>query len=191
MSVNRRQTLDDFVRKSVVVHGDKFDYSQVSYVNGRIKVKITCPEHGVFECSPNNHQRGKGCPYCKKSGFRRNLAGYLYVLSDGNITKIGITNRSAETRTKEIIRSSGLNFTKRFSIYFEDGSKAQAIEELTLAWLRFKYEQPTEVFDGSTESFLSVDIPELLNFIASKTKASLEGKLYKIISNYQERQYNV
>ena len=53
-----------FINEAKAIHGDKYDYSLVSYNNNRTKVKIICPEHGVFEQTVNNHLNGKGCKYC-------------------------------------------------------------------------------------------------------------------------------
>ena len=57
-------TLDQFIEKARKVHGDKYDYSKVSYVNNATKVIITCPIHGDYEQTPNNHLAGNGCPTC-------------------------------------------------------------------------------------------------------------------------------
>jgi len=45
-------------------HGNKYDYSLIDYKNSATKVKIICPEHGVFQQTPNNHKSGKGCKKC-------------------------------------------------------------------------------------------------------------------------------
>ena len=58
-------TKEDFISKAISVHGEKYDYSQVNYVNNRTKVKIICPTHGTFEQRPSVHTiKGCGCPYC-------------------------------------------------------------------------------------------------------------------------------
>jgi hypothetical protein len=58
-------TTEQFIQKAKEIHGDKYDYSQVNYVNGLSKVKIICKEHGKFWQIPNNHiSRGDGCPKC-------------------------------------------------------------------------------------------------------------------------------
>ena len=61
---NIRFTTDDFVKKAREVHGDKYDYSQVVYLNYRSLVKIVCPEHGDFLQNAANHLHGRGCPKC-------------------------------------------------------------------------------------------------------------------------------
>ena len=57
-------TTEDFITKAKEVHGDKYDYSNVEYVNTNVKVCIICPEHGEFCQSPHGHLRGRGCPKC-------------------------------------------------------------------------------------------------------------------------------
>ena len=58
---------DTFIEKSLLIHGSKYDYSKVVYINNRIKVCIICPEHGEFWQSPHNHLKGRGCPVCAKN----------------------------------------------------------------------------------------------------------------------------
>ena len=48
------------------MHGDKYDYSKVEYVDNVTNVCIICPEHGEFFQRPNNHLNGCGCPECGK-----------------------------------------------------------------------------------------------------------------------------
>ena len=46
------------------MHGDKYDYSKVEYVNNHTKVCIICPKHGEFWQRPILHMNGYGCPKC-------------------------------------------------------------------------------------------------------------------------------
>ena len=59
-------TKEEFIKKAIEVHGNKYDYSKVGYKNSMTKVCIICPEHGEFWQTPNNHLRGKGCKKCTK-----------------------------------------------------------------------------------------------------------------------------
>lgn len=61
---NQRLSSNEFVAKAKSVHGEKYDYSKVSYSSAQEKVCIICPEHGEFWQSPNNHLNGQGCPKC-------------------------------------------------------------------------------------------------------------------------------
>jgi Zn ribbon nucleic-acid-binding protein len=63
-SRKRSDTKETFIEKARKVHGDKYDYSKVKYVNGKTKVTIICPEHGEFEQMPSSHIKGHGCVKC-------------------------------------------------------------------------------------------------------------------------------
>ena len=56
---------EQFVEKAKKIHGIKYDYSKVNYINSQTKVCIICPEHGEFWQRPNSHISMKtGCPQC-------------------------------------------------------------------------------------------------------------------------------
>lgn len=57
-------TQDEFIRRSKIVHGDKYDYSKVNYNGSETKVCIICPEHGEFWQTPHRHLMGDRCPKC-------------------------------------------------------------------------------------------------------------------------------
>lgn len=62
--MSKKLTKEEFVKKAKNVHGDKYDYSKVEYVNVNTKICIICPIHGEFWQIPSNHFQGKGCPKC-------------------------------------------------------------------------------------------------------------------------------
>lgn len=62
---NKKMTTEAFIEKAKQIHGDKYDYSKVEYVNSHTKVCIICPFHGEFWVSPANHLRERGCPKCR------------------------------------------------------------------------------------------------------------------------------
>lgn len=62
----RRTNVFDFIKISNELYCDKYDYTLVEYTTTNDKVKIICPNHGIFEKSPKNHLKGQGCPKCKK-----------------------------------------------------------------------------------------------------------------------------
>lgn len=63
---NKNVTLEEFINKAKLVHGDKYDYSLTEYENSKSKIKIICCVHGIFELNPNSHLMGRGCPKCNK-----------------------------------------------------------------------------------------------------------------------------
>ena len=60
-----KYTVQDFIEKARRVHGDKYDYSKVEYIDAGTKVKIICPKCGEFLQTAREHLRGHGCPKCK------------------------------------------------------------------------------------------------------------------------------
>lgn len=60
IGLSQRDVIDRFRS----VHGDKYDYSNVSFASMKSKVCITCPEHGDFWQTPQKHIAGQGCPKC-------------------------------------------------------------------------------------------------------------------------------
>ncbi|HLP27485.1 MAG TPA: DUF723 domain-containing protein [Candidatus Didemnitutus sp.] len=63
ISLSQRQTVDDFIARARLVHGDKFDYSKVQYKTARTQVTIICPVHGEFQQPPDGHLN-RGCRKC-------------------------------------------------------------------------------------------------------------------------------
>lgn len=75
---NKLNTLKhDFIERSIKIHGNKYNYDKVVYVKQLQKVIITCPIHGDFEQSPNQHLRGQRCPLCAGNNFLRNTEYFV------------------------------------------------------------------------------------------------------------------
>jgi len=64
---NVKLTTEQFIEKSIISHNNKYDYSLSDYKGNKIKVKIICPIHGVFEQIPSSHMNGIGCSVCQDS----------------------------------------------------------------------------------------------------------------------------
>ena len=60
----KKLTKEEFIKRAREIHGNKYDYSKVEYINNSTKVCIICPEHGEFWQTPNNHLNKKGCCIC-------------------------------------------------------------------------------------------------------------------------------
>lgn len=72
MNYYNQLTTEVFIKRAKQVHGDKYDYSKVEYVNSKTKVCIICPEHGEFWQTPSNHLTGRGCPICRYINSAKN-----------------------------------------------------------------------------------------------------------------------
>lgn len=80
---NQKRDTKEFVKKAKEVHGDRYDYSKVEYVNHQTKVCIICKEHGEFWQTPASHLSGQGCPNCKKSYMEEEIG---VLLKENNIS---------------------------------------------------------------------------------------------------------
>jgi len=73
-------TNEIFIEKAISIHGNKFNYSKIEYVNNRTKIKILCNMCGVlFEQTPNDHLNGRGCRTC---GIKRRTSNMTFSLKD-------------------------------------------------------------------------------------------------------------
>ena len=74
-------TTEEWIEKAKQVHGNKYDYRKVEYINANTKIWIICPIHGEFLQTAGNHLQGYGCPKCKvdilKSTFTSNRVEFI------------------------------------------------------------------------------------------------------------------
>lgn len=76
--MDRVRDTESFIKKANTVHSYRFTYEKTEYVKSSVKVIITCPIHGDFEQTPNNHLSGLvGCKECVSSTKQKpNLPSY-------------------------------------------------------------------------------------------------------------------
>jgi hypothetical protein len=68
-----------FIEKAREVHGDKYSYDKVIYIDNKKKVIISCEIHGEFLQTPSSHLASNGCKDC---GIRRRSIKRRQSLSD-------------------------------------------------------------------------------------------------------------
>jgi hypothetical protein len=61
---NKNVTTEEFIEKSKIIHGNKYDYSKVDYISSHKEIIIICKIHGDFQQKPSNHINGHGCYKC-------------------------------------------------------------------------------------------------------------------------------
>lgn len=57
---------DKFIQMSYLKYRDKYNLSDIGFVNEKTKISILCAEHGVFKRTPNEFLLGKECPSCMR-----------------------------------------------------------------------------------------------------------------------------
>lgn len=79
---SNKSNIGEFIKRSNIVHQNKYIYSKSNYINDKTKIQIECPTHGTFNQSPSKHLSGQGCPECyslivsKGESFIKN---FLYI----------------------------------------------------------------------------------------------------------------
>lgn len=84
----KKYTTCEFINKARKIHGDKYDYSKVEYVNANTKVCIICPKHGEFWQVPSHHLNNHGCKKCQYDNnifntINRNFIDDAKIIHDG------------------------------------------------------------------------------------------------------------
>ena len=75
----KKLTTEEFIKRAIEVHDDKYDYSKVEYKNNTTKVKIICPidNHGDFYQQPQSHLIGKGCKKCYDDQKKTTIINFI------------------------------------------------------------------------------------------------------------------
>ena len=80
----KKSNTKEFIEKAKLKHGDKYDYSNVQYINNSSYISIFCKKHGEFKQTPANHLYGfNGCIRCAKQ-FSKAQIKWLDLLSKLN-----------------------------------------------------------------------------------------------------------
>lgn len=74
----KRLTQQEFISLAESVHGNRYDYSLVNYVNFRTKITIVCHKHGPFEMAPHLHtSNGNNCPGCNTETRTTSISTFI------------------------------------------------------------------------------------------------------------------
>lgn len=154
----------DLIADFIKVHGNRYNYSRVSYTGVRQKITILCDKHGQFSQYPNDHLKGQGCPKCQHQN--QNI---LYVLKclDTELIKIGITNSLGKR-----ISSIGGNLKTLGYVVLENPRQVEkALHKKYEKYQRFN----TYVRNGGTEFFQlsEAQVIELIQNISSSKDSIL------------------
>lgn len=94
-----------FIERSKKKFGDRFDYSEVKYVNAQTPITLICKEHGTrFSTIPNVHfnSRFGGCKECHKR--------YIESIKKEKKVRINLTEEERKERKIEHLKN---NFIKK------------------------------------------------------------------------------
>lgn len=133
--MTQKMTLDSFIEKSKIVHGDRYDYSKSVYEHSTKNIEIICKEHGSFFQPPAKHLYGRGCPKCGYSNRNKKeqyVSESLFLKNDNificlNDLKIKRDKNYLSNITEEK-RKSGLKIFHIFSDELRD--KKDVVESM-------------------------------------------------------------
>lgn len=93
---NEKYTMNDFIKKSINVHGNIYDYSKSKYIGNNIPICIICKKHGEFWQVPSSHWYGFGCAKCACYRISKPELKFLDYI------KINNTNRQVKILRKKV-----------------------------------------------------------------------------------------
>lgn len=153
---------DEFIRKSNLIHYNRYDYKKVIYESSKIKVEIICNVcNNIFLQSPNVHLLGHGCPNCSRNNIFKDKRMYIYYIKLNNYFKIGITKykgdieTSVKYRYRDIKLKDNINIEIIDFIEFQNGEEAYKIEQNILNKFKNQHVSYSEINipGGYTEVF--------------------------------------
>jgi hypothetical protein len=67
-SNNKKINYNEFIKRSIKIHGNKFEYDKESFISYRKSINIYCKDHGWFKQIPYDHVLSKfACHGCRES----------------------------------------------------------------------------------------------------------------------------
>jgi hypothetical protein len=104
----------NFINKAIRKHQGFYDYSLVEYLSAKTPATISCPVHGIFKQTPNNHLTGHGCNICSKDKNRKHAKTNAEFIINankihGNIYDYSIVNyKNAHSKVDIICKEHGI-----------------------------------------------------------------------------------
>ena len=172
-----KYTTETFIEKVRLKHDNRYDYSLVEYINSQTKIKVICPEHGMFEIIPAKHLWGDSCPTCSSSlGFgetwmknciKQNKKSYLYIVrlfnENENFIKVGVSTCKNNRRFNGIKFESGYNF-EILKINKMKPDESYNMEQKIINEFKHLQYIPKIYFGGKNECFYT----EILDYLDKK-----------------------
>ncbi len=181
-------SLDEFLRRSKLAHGDFYGYDLVVYKNSRTKVDIVCPYHGIFSQLPPSHTDGRGCYKCSRAQNVHSRSSYIKTCKKhGGLSSLYIIKCSSSRESFFKIGMTVMCLKRRFAgslmpydfevikiIRYEAGFVWDMERVIHRLMKDFRY-KPRVSFAGETECFSIVPnkIIKMLNEISSSQQIQL------------------
>lgn len=158
--------------KANLKHDHKYEYPDFIYKNGKQKIDIICPIHGLFNQSIETHLYGNGCQKCKAdlSSFSKkdwiekykNKICTFYIIELSNdvetFIKIGITSKSTKSRYRYL---KNLDYKILLEVNGDSSYVCSLEKSILKNYKDFRYYNSNINVGGNTETF-KIDIKDKL-----------------------------
>jgi hypothetical protein len=174
-------TTDEFIKKSIKVHGDTYDYSYVNYIDSTTEVIIKCKKHGNFKQKPVYHYWNEaGCPKCANKNVDTNDFIEKAKLIHGDLYDYSLVNYNLSNKEVIIICKIHGEFNQIAS-YHLGGAGCQKCcntnySKMQILWLDF------------LSKFHNIHIQHVLNngeFLIPNTNYKADGYCKEINTIYE------
>lgn len=187
----RLLTIDEFIRRSVAVHGDAFDYSKSVYINCSTNIEIICKQcNRSFFQVPMNHWKGYRCTHCygnarsntgefirKAKEAHGNTYEYKKVKYSNTETKVKITCKvhgDFEQRPSDHINGKGCRLCAIESVKSKLSIDFNEFSRRSLDKHEGKYEYREDLYYGLNEK--AGIVCDVHGLFYQNAKAHLHGK---------------
>jgi len=104
----REEAAKTFLTKARRIHGRKYRYDKTVYVRASGMIIVTCPKHGDFKQTANNHLHGFGCRKCQSETLRKAFADtkadFIRKARKKHGDKFSYAGKYVNSRTPMLIR---------------------------------------------------------------------------------------
>ena len=122
--------------------------------------------------------QGHGCRSCAKSGMDPEKPGLLYLVRNGWVLKVGITNATDAAESKRLKQHKRAGFEMERIWAFDRTAEAREVEQATLRWWRVDLELPALEMQGpgSTETVdvRMISLAEVIAFVEDQIGSAAE-----------------
>ena len=119
-----RFSKEQFIEKSIKIHGDRYIYDKVNYINNDENVIIICKKHGEFVQNAQYHMNGRGCNKCDREINNLKNTTTKEQFTEKSIKTHGdkynyslVEYKNANTKVKIICPIHGIFYQYPFSHY--------------------------------------------------------------------------
>lgn len=186
---NSKYDVKSIIEKFKQIHGEKYDYSFVTYQGANSKVKIICKMHGAYEQTPSMHLSGQGCPTCNRGWFKEKIIQFINSIDNHDLLHMDAIE------LQMIINQGKLPDALNELVFSDDADR-----DNTLKALKEKLQDDLNAGIEDEEELADEDFPEpeemvvdeveeadlLLNSKSENDTAKKDGDLISLSENFED-----